>query len=74
MLTPGSSSYHDARMDTVQLSFRYVEQDYVRAMRVHYASRLRLPLDIAVIVGVLPSVFTNGGQARKDSESHSYAC
>jgi YcxB-like protein len=40
-------------MDTVNLSFRYVEQDYVRAMRVHYASRLRLPLDIAVIVGVV---------------------
>jgi hypothetical protein len=38
-------------MDTVNLSFRYVEQDYVRAMRAHYASRLRLPLDIAVIVG-----------------------
>ena len=40
-------------MDTVNLSFRYVEQDYVRAMRAHYASRLRLPLDIAVIVGVV---------------------
>jgi hypothetical protein len=38
-------------MDTVNLTFRYVEQDYVRAMRAHYASRLRLPLDIAVIVG-----------------------
>lgn len=38
-------------MDTVNLSFRYVEQDYVRAMRAHYASRLRLPLDVAVIVG-----------------------
>jgi len=39
-------------METVNLSFRYVEQDYVRAARSHYASRLRLPLDIAVIVGV----------------------
>ena len=39
-------------METVNLSFRYVEQDYVRALRAHYASRLRLPLDIAVIVGV----------------------
>jgi hypothetical protein len=39
-------------MDTVNLSFRYAEQDYVRAMRAHYVSRLRLPLDIAVIVGV----------------------
>ncbi len=39
-------------METVNLSFRYAEQDYVRAMRAHYASRLRLPFDIAVIVGV----------------------
>ena len=33
---------------TVTLSFRYSERDYVRALRAHYASRLRLPLDIAV--------------------------
>jgi hypothetical protein len=39
-------------METVNLSFRYAEQDYVRAVRSHYASRLRLPLDVAVIVGV----------------------
>src|SRR5438105_7376131 len=39
-------------METVNLSFRYVEADYVRAMRAHYASRLRLPLDIAVTLGV----------------------
>jgi len=39
-------------METVNLSFRYVEQDYVRALRAHYASRLRLPLDLAVIVVV----------------------
>ena len=39
-------------MESVNLSFRYAEQDYVRAMRAHYASRLRLPLDVAVIVGV----------------------
>jgi hypothetical protein len=38
-------------MDTVSLSFRYTENDYVRAMRAHYASRLRLPLDIAVTIG-----------------------
>jgi hypothetical protein len=35
---------------TVSLSFRYLERDYVRALRAHYASRLRLPLDIAVVV------------------------
>jgi hypothetical protein len=39
-------------MENVNLSFRYAEQDYIRAMRTHYASRLRLPLDVAVIVGV----------------------
>jgi hypothetical protein len=39
-------------METVNLSFRYAEQDYVRAMRAHYALRLRLPLDITVIVGL----------------------
>ena len=39
-------------METVNLSFRYAEQDYVRALRAHYASRLRLPLDIAVIAAV----------------------
>jgi hypothetical protein len=37
-------------MATVNLSFRYAEQDYVRAMRAHYASRLRVPLDVAVVV------------------------
>lgn len=43
---------YDARMETVNLSFRYAEEDYVRAMRAHYASRLRLPLDIAVTLVV----------------------
>ena len=40
-------------MDTVSLTFRYSEKDFVRAMRAHYSSRLRLPLDIAVVVGCL---------------------
>lgn len=39
-------------MQTVNLSFRYAEQDYARALRAHYASRLRLPLDKAVMVGI----------------------
>jgi len=39
-------------METVNLSFRYAEEDYVRAMRTHYAERLRLRLDLAVIVVV----------------------
>jgi hypothetical protein len=30
----------------VDLSFRYLESDHVRALRAHYASRLRLRLDI----------------------------
>jgi len=38
-------------METVTLNFRYAETDYVRATRAHYASRLRLPLDIAVVIG-----------------------
>jgi len=33
----------------VNISFRYSERDFVRAMRSHYASRLRLWLDIPVI-------------------------
>lgn len=28
----------------IHLSFRYTEQDYARAMRTHYRSRLRLRL------------------------------
>jgi hypothetical protein len=40
---------------TVNLSFRYLEIDYVRALQAHYASRLRLRLDIAwssVLAGI----------------------
>jgi hypothetical protein len=41
----------DCPMDsTVHLSFRYSEKDYVRAMRAHLKSRLRLKVDIVVIV------------------------
>jgi hypothetical protein len=39
-------------MDNVDLAFRYTQDDYVQAMRAHYASRLRLPLDIAVVIGM----------------------
>jgi uncharacterized membrane protein YhdT len=35
---------------TVNLSFRYLESDYVRALRAHHRSRLRLPLDIVAVV------------------------
>ena len=35
---------------TIRLSFRYSEQDIVRAMRAHNASRLRPKTDIAVAV------------------------
>jgi hypothetical protein len=34
----------------IHLSFLYFQQDIVRAMRAHYASRLRLKLDISVAV------------------------
>jgi hypothetical protein len=34
----------------VNLSFRYLENDYVRALRAHYLTRLRLPLDFTAIV------------------------
>src|SRR3954465_6281342 len=34
---------------TINLSFQYLERDYVRALRAHYASRLRLRIDVAVI-------------------------
>jgi hypothetical protein len=45
-------SQHRARLvnSTINLSFRYAESDYVRALRAHYASRLRLRLDIVVTV------------------------
>jgi hypothetical protein len=35
---------------TVNLSFRYLESDYVKALRAHYASRLRLRGDAVAIV------------------------
>ena len=37
--------------DTVNLSFRYSKGDIVRAMRSHYASRMRPRLDIVMAVG-----------------------
>jgi hypothetical protein len=33
---------------TISVSFRLSQTDYVRAMRAHYATRLRLRLDVAV--------------------------
>jgi hypothetical protein len=41
--------------ETVSLLFRYAESDYVRALRAHYSSRLRVRLDIvaAVVVAML---------------------
>jgi hypothetical protein len=38
---------------TINLSFRYAESDYVRALRAHYASHLRLRLDILVTIVLL---------------------
>ena len=36
---------------TIRISFRYAEQDYVRAMRAHYATRINVKLDVAVAIG-----------------------
>jgi hypothetical protein len=36
--------------ETVSLSFRYAESDYVRALRAHYSSRLRVRFDIAAAI------------------------
>jgi hypothetical protein len=35
---------------TFHLCFRYSEQDFVRAVRIHFASRLRLKLDLFISV------------------------
>src|SRR5260370_41639381 len=41
--------------ETVSLLFRYAESDYVRALRAHYSSRLRVRLDIvaAIVIALL---------------------
>ena len=36
--------------ETVNLSFRYTEQDYVEAVRAHLRMRLRLRLDVLAVV------------------------
>lgn len=41
----------------IHLSFRYAENDYARALRAHYASQLRLPLDILVIIVLIGAGF-----------------
>jgi hypothetical protein len=38
---------------TVNLAFRYIETDYVRALRAHYAARLRLRLDVVVVAALI---------------------
>jgi len=38
---------------TINISFRYAETDYVRALRAHYGQHLRLPLDILFIIVLL---------------------
>ena len=41
--------------ETVSLSFRYAESDYVRALRAHYSSRLRVRRDLiaAIVLALL---------------------
>jgi hypothetical protein len=36
--------------EAINLSFRYSESDYVRALRAHYSSRLRVRFDIAAAI------------------------
>jgi len=45
--------------ESVSLLFRYEESDYVRAMRAHYSSRLRVRLDIvaSIVVALLAVYF-----------------
>jgi hypothetical protein len=38
--------------ETINLSFRYLKSDIERAMRLHYASRMRPRLDIVMAVGL----------------------
>ena len=38
--------------ETIDLSFRYSESDIVRAMRAHYASRMRPRLEIIMAIGL----------------------
>jgi hypothetical protein len=38
--------------ETIDLSFRYSKSDIVRAMRAHYASRMRPRLDIVMVAGL----------------------
>lgn len=45
--------------EAVSLLFRYSESDYVRALRAHYSSRLRVQLDIvAAIAAALLGVYS----------------
>jgi len=54
--------------ETVNLSFRYTEQDYLRAARAHLRTRMRLHLDIFVVLGL--AVF--GAYQWRSPESHWY--
>lgn len=38
---------------TVKLSFRYTEQDYVRALRLHYSNILQPKRDVAISTGTM---------------------
>ncbi len=48
--TAGGNSRTRQMNPTVNLSFRYLEADYVLALRAHYVTHLRLPLDIVVVI------------------------
>jgi hypothetical protein len=46
--------------ETIDLSFRYSRSDIVRAVRAHYASRMRPRFDIVMAIGLRPSELTSG--------------
>jgi hypothetical protein len=54
--------------ETVNLSFRYTENDYLRAVRAHLRTRLRLPLDVLMVVGLAAL----GAYEWRSQETHWY--
>ncbi len=60
---PGPLDSPHLETQPLHLSFRYSESEYVQAIRSHFANRLRLKSDIAVILGlaIIAAYFWNTG-------------
>jgi hypothetical protein len=54
--------------EPVNLSFRYTEKDYLRAVRAHLRTRLRLPLDVLIVVALAAL----GAYEWRSQETHWY--